>query len=83
MLTNLVKEFCPDGPEKEKLIALRGVDKECRNVVAHELQASSKESLEKHAKLSLETILQYLFDLHGNVRPHLYEEISREIVERI
>lgn len=80
MLSNLVAEYCQDKVAKEKLRKLRQVESGCRNVVAHQMVPSNKEELEKLGGMSLEDVLQYLFDLRGNVRHDLYSLINDTII---
>ena len=83
MLSKLVKAYCPQGPAAEKLLKLRDFEYDFRNTLAHELCASSKEAIERNGGLSLEEVMQYLYDLHGNARPHLYDDINRAIIEHL
>ncbi len=82
-LEDLVEEYCHDETSKDMLEKLRLFERGCRNIIAHELRASSKQTLESCGGLALETVLQYLFDLHGNMRPHLYADISQAIIEQL
>lgn len=83
MLSKLVKAYCPQGPTAEKLLKLRDFEYDFRNTLAHELCASSKEAIERNGGLSLEEVMQHLYDLHGNARPHLYDDINRAIIEHL
>lgn len=82
-LANLVGDYCSNGDTKRRLLDLRRFEKNCRNTLAHELHASDKRTLEKLGGLTLEEVLQHLFDLHGNMRPHLYDDINQVIIERL
>ena len=80
---SLVSEYCSDKYTEDRLEKLRKFEIDCRNDVTHQLVASSKQALERHGGMPLETVLQYLFDLHGHMRPHLYADISKAIIERL
>lgn len=82
-LMALVNQFCDDSGTKLKLRKLKNVEDDCRHPLAHNLQASGKETLEGLAGMKLELILEYLFNLHGNARRHLYADINKAILERL
>ena len=82
-LMTLANQYCEDGETRRKLRELKRAEDKCRHPLAHNLQPSSKETLEKLAGVSLEHILELLFDLHGKGRRHLYEDINKFIIERL
>lgn len=83
ILAVLIEDYCSDRDVADRLKALRDFEVGCRNKLAHELSASSKQTLERYGGLKLETVLKYLFDLHGNVRPHLYADINDAIINQL
>jgi hypothetical protein len=72
---------CADESINDKIMSLRRVEEKCRHKLAHELRASDRATLERLGGLKLDTMLAYLFELHGNMRPHLYADISRSIID--
>lgn len=83
MLASLIEEYCEDDDEKQMLLELRRVEDKCRNRLAHTITASSKASLERIGGLSLDGVLEHLFTLHGNMRQHLYTDISQVIIDQL
>ena len=83
MLKDLVMTYCPDGEDKDSILALRRVESECRNILAHELRPARRESLERLGGMSLEDVMLCLFGLCGKIRPGLYDRINEEIRQRL
>lgn len=82
-LVKLVENNCTDRRVTEKIVKLREFESKCRNPLAHDLTASSRGSLERLGGLPLDTVMQYLEDLHGCFRPHLYQRVSQAIIESL
>lgn len=83
ILIKLVNAYCPDGPVKDMIRALRDVENNCRNELSHELCSSSKDRIEKISKIPLDTVMEYLFALHGGAKAGLYERINQVIVNQL
>lgn len=82
-LTNLVEAFCEDEERKGAIAQLRGIEKECRNPLAHTMGRSDKEKLEKVCGMPLDGIMESLFMLHGSAQPGMYDRINDAIIERL
>ncbi len=79
----LVKEFC-DKPERVgKIKKLREAEEDGRHGLAHEIKSSPKKSLEKECDITLERIMQFLFELCSNAKPGMYKRINAEILKRM
>lgn len=81
ILVRLINRYCPDEVFVEPIRALRTMERDCRNKLAHEICPVSKQLIEKIGGLPLETAMRYLFELHGNMKPGLYRRISQAIVD--
>ena len=81
--SKLVKEYCEDEEAREKIGALREAEKKCRNGQAHSIKKSSKDLLERECGISLEQIMDYLFDLHGSAKRGLYRDINKLILQKL
>ena len=81
MLSKLVGAYCRDDRKKEMLAALRSVEKNCRNTLAHDLKPAKRESLERAAGMKLDAIMRALFELHGGMEPGLYKRINEAILK--
>ena len=81
MLKDLVDAFCTDDETKESIRALRRMESECRNRLAHELRPAKKEQLEQAGGMSLNDALARLFALHGSISPGLYDRINSTILQ--
>ena len=83
----LLDEFCPNRDIRRRFGKLRTAESRCRNKLAHSLQASDKQILERLAGMQLSTIMQYLFDLyeylHGEVRRGLYDMLNDAIITKL
>lgn len=83
----LLDEFCPDKAIRRKFGKLRTAESRCRNKLAHSLQASDKQVLERLAGMQLSTIMQYLFELyeylHGDARHGLYDMLNAAIITKL
>lgn len=82
MLIKLIDKYC-DGRVKCLIDTLRDVERNCRNMLAHELRSSTKTSLEKMGGVPLETVMQYFFELHGSAKPGLYKRINKVIIDQL
>lgn len=76
----LIKEFCEDDDVKSSIEKLRTVERESRNLVAHEIKPSGKKSLEGSGKMSFDEVMEHLFRLHGNAKPGMYDRINEAIL---
>lgn len=83
ILFNLLDAYGTNEEAKETLLMLRQVERKCRNELAHNLKASNKNSIERLGGITFDKMLSHLFALHGNMRPHLYADINREIIKRL
>ncbi len=83
ILMELADAYCTDESAKEMIRALRDVEGRCRNELAHELCSSTKARIEKISKMPLETVMKYLFALHGSAKPGLYKRINQAIVDQL
>lgn len=82
-LKELIDNYCDDAATRIKIERLRNIEAGARNSLAHEVGASGKTRLEEESGCSLESVMQYFFDLYGNVKPGLYERINEKIVSRL
>ena len=80
-LMMLIREYCDDEGVVGKVERLRRMEQRCRNLLAHTITSSARSRLEKEGGLSLDEVLAYLFDLHGGLKPGLYDRISAAIVD--
>lgn len=78
----LVKEYCPDSSVKEKVLKLRQFESRSRNQLAHEIVKVSKDELERCGGLTLEQVMQHLFDLN-EVEPGLYDRLNKETIDNL
>lgn len=76
----LVKAYCGDRDVAEKIDSLRYVERKSRNSLAHSLRASTRGMIEKECDMSLNGIMETLFELHGSAKPGLYGRINEAIV---
>lgn len=80
-LAKLVDNYCDDSSTRKCIEKLRSFEKKSRNPLAHQIIASSKETLEKNGGMTLEEVMESLFKLHGNIEPGLYRRINERIFE--
>lgn len=80
MLQKLIRNYCEDDETRRKLCRLYEVEGKHRHELAHAVTSSSKRKLEQPGNLTLNEILDYLFELHGNMRIHLYADINKAII---
>ena len=83
MLKDLIVAYCPDDEQRDSILALRRVEQDCRNTLAHELKPAKKESLERLSGMRLEDVMHSLFKLCGKMTPGLYDRINDEILRRL
>ena len=76
----LAKAYCGDRDVAEKIDSLRYVERKSRNSLAHSLRASTRGMIEKECGMSLNGIMETLFELHGSAKPGLYRRINKAIV---
>ncbi len=86
LYSSLVKEYCEDSEVCNRVAALRKMEDECRNMLAHEMRRADKEKLEKAGGMTLDDVLETLVFLHDEIAQKkmergLYERISAKIVE--
>ena len=79
----LVNEFCEAGERKETIEQLREIERSCRNNLAHSIERTDIEKLEKDCGMPLDEIMKSLFMLHGSARPGMYDRINEAIIERL
>ncbi len=79
----LIEEYCNDEDRKQKIGKLRVAESNGRNTLAHEIKSSPKSSLEKACGISLENIMQMLFELYSKADPGLYKRINNKIVQNM
>lgn len=82
-LANMVEAFCEDEERRATIARLRGVEKECRNPLAHTMSRSDREKLEKDCGMPLDEIMESLFMLHGSAQPGMYDRINDAILEHL
>lgn len=63
-LSDLVMEYCPNDDNRKKMRKLREFEKDCRNVLAHEITAVDKKKLERDGGMTLSKVMQYLYELN-------------------
>lgn len=80
MLKSLLDAYCTDDI-KDSIAALRFMEQECRNKLAHEFKPANRDQLERAGKMRLDDVLKALFALHGNMKPGLYDRINRAILD--
>ena len=79
----LIKAYCDNNDCIEKIQKLREAERNGRNALAHEIKSSPKKSLEKECGMTLERIMQFLFELCSNAKPGMYKRINAEILKRM
>lgn len=79
----LIREYCDDQVVQDAILRLRNAERNCRNVLAHSLVASSKAALERMCEMPLEDIMSSLFQLHGSAKPGLYDKINQLINDNL
>ena len=79
----LIKAYCSNNDYIEKIQKLRNAESNARNALAHEIKSSPKKSLEKECGMTLEQIMQFLFELCSNAKPGMYKRINAEILKRM
>lgn len=84
LLCDLVRNYCEDAGNVQKIEELRKVEENCRNGMAHQLLASTRKRIEdKIGGHSLEDVMGLFFELHGNMEPGLYDRINALILEKL
>ena len=86
LYSSLVEEYCEDREVCNRVAALREMEDECRNMLAHEMKRADKERLEKAGGMTLDDVLEAFIFLHDWITPKkmergLYKRISTKIVE--
>lgn len=77
----LIREYCEDTRVRDLVLKLRNAERHCRNSLAHTLRASSKVSLERLCGMTLEDVMDALFELYGTTERGLYDRINQRIVD--
>ena len=81
-LMKLLNAYCDRSDSIEKITKLRNVERLCRNKQAHQLVRSDKKAIEEAmGDVSLEDVMNMLFELHGQMKPGLYDRINEQIFE--
>ena len=86
LYASLVEEYCEDKEVRNRVAALREMEDECRNMLAHEMKRADKEKLEKTGGMTLDDVLEAFMFLHDwitskKMKHGLYERISAKIIE--
>lgn len=78
-LGKLIEKYCKEEGKKNKSLALRDLERNARNSLAHEVREVNKRNLERSGRLSLEEAMRYLFELNGG-EEGLYDRVNERIM---
>ncbi len=78
-LMELTNVYCENREAVIKLQRLRYAEEKARNSLAHSLRPSARTTIEGECGISLDAIMDMLFELHGTAEPGLYARIAKAI----